>query len=89
MVQTYLLNGSWLGGNGTKPAFVEPDQDNKPPTNPEPQLASDHTTTDEASSLSLTIRVVQPIDQEATPAELPQQQSTWRRFLQVLKGKAA
>ena len=89
MVRGYLVNGSWPVASGTQPALVVPDQDQEPQTNPEPALPPEHITTDEASSLSLSIRVVQLTEQQTTPAELPRQQSRWRRFLQVIQGRAA
>ena len=85
MVRGYLVNGTWPGLTGTKPALVAPEPDQEA----EPKLPREHTSTDQASSLSLTIRVVQPTEGEPTLAESPLQQSTWRRFLQVIKGKAA
>ena len=92
MVRGYLINGSWPGATGTQQAPTEPEpkQQQEPQTTPKPQLTVDPSPTDEASSsLSLTIRVVQPTEEETTPAESPLQQSSWRRFLQVIKGKAA
>ena len=91
MVRGYLINGSWPGATGTKPAPTapEPKQLQEPQTNPQPELTAAPPARDEASSLSLTIRVVQPTEEETTPAESPPKQSSWRRFLQVIKGKAA
>ena len=91
MVQGYMIKGSWPGASGTKPAPTapEPEQQQEPQSTPTPELTVEPSPTDEASSLSLTIRVVQPTGEETTPAESPLQQSSWRRFLQVIKGKAA
>ena len=91
MVRGYLINGSWPGATGTQPAPTapEPKQQQNPETTPTPELAPEPSPTEKASSLSLTIRVVQPTEEETTPAESLLQQSRWRRFLQVIKGKAA
>lgn len=91
MVREYLVNGAWPGASRTKPALTasEPEQEQKPQTNPKPELTAEPTPTDEASSLSLTIRLVQPTEEVLTPAESPRRQSTWRRFVRVIKGKAA
>ena len=90
MVRGYLVNGSWPGVTGTKPAPAapEPEQHQDTETTPKPELAPELSPTDEASSLSLTIRVVQPTEEETTTAESPLQQSSWRRFLRVIKGKS-
>ena len=91
MVQGYMINGSWPGATRTQPtaAAPEPEQQQDPETTPKPELAPEPSPIEKASSLSLTIRVVQPTEEETTPAESPLQQSRWRRFLQVIKGKAA
>ena len=91
MVRGYLINGSWPGVSGTKPAFVapEPQQEHQLQTNPQPELSAELATADKASSLSLTIRVVQPMKEETRPVELPPKQSTWRRFLQAVQRSAA
>ena len=91
MVRGYLINGSWPGATGTQPApsAPEPEQQQEPQTTPKPQLTVEPTPINEASSLSLTIRVVQPTEGETTPVELPAKPSSWRRFLQVFRGKAA
>ena len=91
MVRGYLINGSWPGVSGTKPAFVapEPEQEQQSPTKPQPELSAELATADKASSLSLTIRVVQPMKEETRPVELPPKQSTWRRFLQAVQRSAA
>ena len=90
MVRGYMINGSWPGATRTQPAAAapEPEQQQEPQTTPKPALAPEPNPTDEASSLSLTIRVVQPTE-ETKPAESPLQQSSWHRFLQAIKRKAA
>ena len=85
MVQGYLINGSWPRATGTKPAAVATEPEQAPQTNQQPEP----TPIDEASSLSLTIRVVQPMKEETRPVELPPKQSTWRRFLQAVQRSAA
>ena len=91
MVRGYLINGSWPGVTGTKPAFVapEPEQEQQSPTKPQPDLSAELTTADKASSLSLTIRLMQPIEEVTTPDHLQPKKSTWRRFLQAIQRKAA
>ena len=104
MVRGYLLNGSWPGATGVKPSFAapepnqepepptdirpEPKQEPEPPTNTPPAPPPEHSTPAETSSLSLTIRVVEPTQEEARPAELPPKQSRWRRLLRAVKRKA-
>ena len=87
MVRAYLIHGSWPGATRTQPApnAPEPEQHQEPQTTPKPELSS----TDEVSSLSLTIRVVQPKEEETTPAELPPKPSTWLRFLKAVQRRAA
>ena len=91
MVRGYLINGSWPGVTGTKPAFVapEPEQEQQLQTKPQPELSAELATADKASSLSLTIRLVQPIEEGTTPTQLQPKKSTWRRFLQAIQKKAA
>jgi len=84
-VQGYLINASWPRATGTKPAVVGTDPPQAPRTNQQPEPRP----IDEASSLSLTIRVVQPMKEETRPVELPPKQSTWRRFLQAVQRSAA
>ena len=90
-VRGYLINGSWPGATRTQPApsAPEPEQQQEPQTNPQPELTAAPPARDEASSLSLTIRVVQPTEEERTPAELPLKPSTWRRFLKAVQRRAA
>ena len=91
MVRGYLINGSWPGVSGTRPAFVAPESEpeQKSQTKPQPDLSAELTTADKASSLSLTIRLVQPIEEGTTPTQLQPKKSTWRRFLQAIQRKAA
>ena len=91
MVRGYLLNGSWPGATGTKPAPTapEPAQQQEPQTTPKTEHTAESSPTDEASSLSLTIRLVQPEEEVTTPAELPPKQSRWRRLLRAVQRKAA
>ena len=91
MVRAYLIHGSWPGATRTQPApsAPEPEQQQEPQTNPQPELTAAPPARDEASSLSLTIRVVQPEEEETTPSELPPKPSTWRQFLQAIKRQAA
>ena len=91
MVRGYLINGSWPGVTGTKPAFVAPEQEQEQQlqTQPQPELSAELATADKASSLSLTIRLVQPIEEGTTPAHLQPKKSTWRRFLQTIHKRAA
>ena len=91
MVRGYLLSGSWPGATETQPApnAPEPAQQQEPQTTPKPELTVEPSPTDEASSLSLTIRLVQPKEEETTPAELPPKQSRWRRLLRAVQRKAA
>ena len=86
-----MINGSWPGATGSQPAPAAPEreQQQEPQTTLKTELAPEPSPTEKASSLSLTIRVVQPTEEETTPAESLLQQSRWRRFLQVIKGKAA
>ena len=104
MVRGYLLSGSWPGATGVRPSFTapEPSQEPEPPTDirPEPKQEAEppiNTQPDpppeprakaETSSLSLTIRVVEPTDEEVRPAELPPKQSRWRRILRAVQKKA-
>ena len=93
MVRGYLLSGSWPGAPGIRPALPvpEPKQEPEPLTikQQQPESPPEPTAKAEISSLSLTIRVVEPTEEEAMAAELPPKQSGWRRFLQVLKRKPA
>jgi len=89
MVRRYLINGSWPRAKGTRPVLPAPEQKQEPQTNPQPELTTEHTTPVEASSLSLTIRVLQPTEEGTTPTELMRQQSRWRRLLRVIKRGAA
>ena len=93
MARGYMINGSWPGATGIQPASPEPEPESEPKQEPEatptPELTVEPSPTDEASSLSLTIRVVQPEEEETTPSELPPKSSTWRRFLRAIKGDAA
>ena len=101
MVRGYLIHGSWPGVSGTKPAFVAPEPEQEPEqeqeqeqeqqlqTKPQPDLSAELTTADKASSLSLTIRLMQPIEEGTTPAHLQPKKSTWRRFLQAIRRRAA
>ena len=93
MVLGYLINGSWPGVSGTKPAFVAPEQEQEQEqqlqTKPQPELSAELAMADKASSLSLTIRLVQPIEEGTTPTQLQPKKSTWRRFLQAIQRKAA
>ena len=93
MVRGYLIHGSWPGVSGTKPAFVapepEPEQEQQLQTKPQPELSAELAMADKASSLSLTIRLVQPIEEGTTPTQLQPKKSTWRRFLQAIQRKAA
>ena len=91
MVRGYLINGSWPGVTGTKPAFVapEPKQEQQSQTKQQSELSAGLATADKASSLSLTIRLVQPIEEGTTPAHLQPQKSTWRWFLQAIQRRAA
>ena len=91
MVRGYLINGSWPGATGTQPAPTAPApvQQEEPQTTPKPQLTVEPTPTNEASSLSLTIRVVHPTEEATTSAELLPKPSTWRRFLKAVQRRAA
>ena len=93
MARGYMINGSWPGATGIQPVSPEPEPESEPKQEPEatptPELTVEPSPTDEASSLSLTIRVVQPEEEETTPSELPPKSSTWRRFLRAIKGDAA
>ena len=99
MAWGYMINGSWPGATGIQQAPPEPEPESEsesesepkqePEATPTPELTVEPSPTDEASSLSLTIRVVQPIEEETTPSELPPKSSTWRRFLRAIKGDAA
>ena len=91
MVRGYLLSGSWLGATGIRPSVAAPDPKHEagPPTNTRPEPPPQQRSTAETSSLSLTIRVMEPTNEEAMPAELPPKQSKWRRLLRVIKGKPA
>ena len=105
MVRGYLLNGSWPGASGVRPSFAapepnqepepptdirpEPKQEAEPPTNTQPEPPPEPRAKAETSSLSLTIRVVEPMEEEeARPAELPPKQSRWRRLLRAVQRKA-
>jgi hypothetical protein len=90
MVRGYMINGSWPGTTGTQQALTapEPEQQQEQQTTPKPELTVEPSSTDEASSLSLTIRVVKPTEEEITPAELPPKPSTWHRFLKAVRGRA-
>ena len=91
MVRGYLLNGSWPGATRVRPSFAapEPKQEPEPPTNTQPAPPPEQGTPAETSSLSLTIRVVEPMEEEeARPAELPPKQSRWRRLLRAVQKKA-
>ena len=91
MGRGYLLSGSWPGTNGIRPSIAapEPKQEAEPLTNTQSEPEPEPRETAETSSLSLTIRVIEPTAEEAMPAELPPKQSRWRRFLRVFKGKPA
>ena len=97
MARGYMINGSWPGATGIQqaPPEPEPESESEPKqeleleTTPRPELTVEPSPTDEASSLSLTIRVVQPAEEETTPAELPPKPSTWRRFLKAVQRRAA
>ena len=91
MVRGYLINGSWPGVTGTKPAFVAPEQEQEQQlqTKPQSELSAELATADKASSLFLTIRLVQPIEEGTTPAQWQPKKSTWRRFLQAIRRRAA
>ena len=95
MARGYMINGSWPGATGIQQAPPEPEPESEPKqeleleTTPRPELTVEPSPTDEASSLSLTIRVVQPEEEGTTPSELPPKSSTWRRFLRAIKGDAA
>ena len=93
MVRGYLINGSWPGASGIQLGLTapepEPEPKQEPQTTPKLELTADPVLSDETSSLSLTIRLVQPTEEETTPAELPRQQSRWSRFFQVIKGNAS
>ena len=90
MVRGYLLSGSWPGATGVRPSFAapEPNQEAEPPTNTQPEPPPEPRTPATTSSLSLTIRVVEPTQEEAMPAELPPKQSRWRRLLRAVQKKA-
>ena len=67
----------------------EPKQEAEPPTNTQPEPPPEPRAKAETSSLSLTIRVVEPMEEEeARPAELPPKQSRWRRLLRAVQRKA-
>ena len=89
MGRGYLLGGSWPGASGIRASLAapEPKQEAEPLTNTQCEPPPEPRATAETSSLSLTLRVVKPTEEEAMPAELPPKQSRWRRFLRVLKGK--
>ena len=90
MVRGYLLSGSWPGANGIRPSIAapEPKQEAEPPINTQPDPLPEPRAKAETSSLSLTIRVVEPTDEEVRPAELPPKQSRWRRILRAVQKKA-
>ena len=91
MARGYLIKGSWPGASGTQPGLTapEPEQQQEPQTTSKPELTAEPAPTDEAPSLSLTIRLVQPTEEKPISTELQRQQSTWRRLLRAIKGKAA
>ena len=93
MVRGYLINGSWPGASGIQLGLTapepEPEPKQEPQTTPKLELTADPALSDETSSLSLTIRLVQPTEEKPTSTELQRQQSTWRRLLRAIKGKAA
>ena len=91
MVRGYLLSGSWPGATGIRLSFAaaEPNQELDPPTNIQPEPPPELRATAATSSLSLTIRVVAPREEEeARPAKLPPKQSRWRRLLRAVQRKA-
>lgn len=75
MVRSYLLNGGWSAPIGTGQELVTPE------TLPAPTQDA------ESSSLSLTIRVVQPTLEETLPVGESSRESTVRRVLQAFKRK--
>ena len=90
MVRGYLLSGSWPGATGIRPAFPTPEtkQEPEPLTNKQPEPPTEPTATAEISSLSLTIRVLEPTEEEAIAAELPPRHSRWLRLFRAVKRKA-
>ena len=90
MVKGYLVNRSWPGAAGNKPAaLVASKPQDKAKANPQPKLPAELAPTDEASSLSLAIRVMQSKDEGNKPIELPPKSSTWQRFLQAVQRRVA
>ena len=75
MVRSYLLNGGWSAPIGTSQELLAPE------TLPAPTQEA------ESSSLSLTIRVVQPTMDETLPVGVSSRESTVRRVLRAFKRK--